>query len=154
MNHRNVILTALAVACGLIASASAQAGEQPPRAEIHVNWKSGGRYVLVTNDFRSIQAYYQDVGVGPLLPAGAEDAADLRESCLTLGKDWRVLGYVLLPVYRSDKTYRLDLCYLDAPNSLEMAAAKCANLGLRLEENRPARREIVCGRETYVTDGS
>lgn len=108
------------------------------------NWRPDGTYRLVTNDPRSIQAYYRDVGVGPLtLPTPAQ-YEDMRELCLTLGKLWRPLGLVDIPGDKGGPATPMELCYYAGPNPPQIAALKCANLGLALRENRAARREIVC----------
>lgn len=120
--------------------------KNPPAQLIrHENRQPNGTYVLTTDDPRSIQAYYQDVGVGLLMLPTRMEWEAMRETCLALGEYWRPLGHVLIPGPRNGRSYPLELCYYTAPNTDHIASMKCANLGLALLENRPVQREIVCG---------
>lgn len=135
------VLLGTALTVGLAGSATATEGREGATWD---NWRPDGTYVLKTNDLRSIQAYYRDVGMGPLRIARDGGSADMRETCLLLGKDWRPLGHVPVPRDGGREPWKFELCYYDAPNPDELAQAKCANLSLALQENRRARREIVC----------
>ena len=113
----------------------------------HVNWRSNGTYLLKTDNPHSIQAYYQDVGMTPLILPTRMEFEDMQETCLALGEHWRPLGHILLSDYGGEDPFPFELCYFTAPNPDWVAKIKCANLGLGLIENKRLQREIVCGRQ-------
>ncbi len=151
MQRRESIIAALLTATALLLPAAAAAQETQSTAGGWKNRQPDGTYVLTTNNLRSIQAYYRDVGAGRLFLAGAQETAAMRETCLTLGRDWRPLGHVNLPDSKGEGSYPLSLCYYSAPNPDSLARAKCANLGLALRENRREAHEIVCGPPKRLT---
>ena len=83
---------------------SARPKNPPAQLIRHENRQPDGTYVLTADDPRSIQAYYQDVGVGPLILPTRMEWEDMRETCLALGEYWRPLGHVLIPGSRHGKS--------------------------------------------------